>query len=353
MLAVPPPSCQYQIASGAHETEQRRSIPVPMRPFRSHALAGSQTLTGNDQTESAREGQKRVSRSRKRARGSEDQTDQDGNDITGHSRIGPAVAAASNSSEYEQDSTRARKRVPQTIQDKSDGKHDNKARGQLAPTGPVNNAMGHSDNHNHPAIDETSDSAIAEHPTVPGEGFCRPEDLNRPESAPAPTVIYAWALQEAQEGTLFATTVAATTALSSGEFDPAVDNPPPVPAHVLAGLESPPFRFPQAGVNPFVGATAAAAAASSRLGDDMNDEDSHNGGDENDNYDMLVPPPCLPELPAEGVEVPPALPHTICDSIRFDCDGGDDDKAVVILNHNKQSRCTLQTEEHWVHLSWK
>ncbi|KAL2149062.1 hypothetical protein VTH82DRAFT_1748 [Thermothelomyces myriococcoides] len=189
--------------------------------------------------------------------------------------------------------------------------------------------MGHSDNHNHPAIDETSDSAIAEHPTVPGEGFCRPEDLNRPESAPAPTVIYAWALQEAQEGTLFATTVAATTALSSGEFDPAVDNPPPVPAHVLAGLESPPFRFPQAGVNPFVGATAAAAAASSRLGDDMNDEDSHNGGDENDNYDMLVPPPCPPELPAEGVEVPPALPHTICDSIRFDCDGGDDDKAVT------------------------
>ncbi|AEO59419.1 hypothetical protein MYCTH_2128478 [Thermothelomyces thermophilus ATCC 42464] len=417
-VVLPPSLHKDQTAGGAHGTEPQGGIPELPRPSGSRAPADkNQSLSaGNHQTEPAKRGPKRASRSGKRARKPEHQTDQDGND-TERSRGGPVATASSNS--REQNGTRARKRSRKNIQDKPDGDRRNKARGQPGPAlaGPSNVAAGHCDDQL--TIDEagvcgssraateqpdrqTDDSAATEFtqnliealfptvpvvfdvgairgrvwsplngkgefdphwttypldpslPLVPGEGSCSPADLDQPDSA-LPSTIHAWALQEAREGTLFASTVArvraTAAAVESGAFDAVVDDPPPVPPDLLARLVSRPFRFPRTGTNPFLGAAIAAAAPHAKDDDDVNgNDDGSDGG--NDDDDLLVQPSWPPAPPAEGVEVPPALPHTICDAIQFDRGGGDD-KTVAASNQYKQSIAASRAEAPWDPPSWK
>ncbi|KAK4040170.1 hypothetical protein C8A01DRAFT_35858 [Parachaetomium inaequale] len=123
---------------------------------------------------------------------------------------------------------------------------------------------------------------------IPGEGTCHPSDLTDPDSA-LPDMIHEYNLSQAQDGTLFSSTIETfnwVTTASTNNVDVApqiLENPPPqVPAR--------PFRFPRSGMNPFVGARLPAAWG--RIRDLVNASDEPN---------PLV----------EGIDVPPALPRTI------------------------------------------
>ncbi|KAL2162558.1 hypothetical protein VTH06DRAFT_7472 [Thermothelomyces fergusii] len=133
-------------------------------------------------------------------------------------------------------------------------------------------------------------------PLVPGEGCCAPSALDRPDGA-LPLPVHAWALHEARQGTLFATTVARVReAVEAG----ALDALPP------RNADADPGSGPS---NPAWVPPAAAAAAAG--------------------LDPFSPAPVEPLAPPTGgVEVPPALPRTICDSGWFGIGGGGDDEAV-------------------------